>query len=143
MKKTIEITIDGITSEITFTKVTAFNPEDNKRMEAVLVHDSLDEFGDGDGVVFDGTIPENEEDALAFLENEYINTDFSIMATVIEPKWYAVLKDNEDNDWGTGSYDLEEAKQMVKKSKQFYPDAFIAVIEEGNDPICVEEIKEF
>lgn len=40
------------------------------------------------------------------------------------------------NDWDTGSYDLEEAKKMLKK----YPEGLIAVIEEGNDPICVEEI---
>lgn len=51
--------------------------------------------------------------------------------------WYAVMKDNEDNDWGTGSFDLEEAREMVKA----YPEGYIAVIEEGNDPICVEEIR--
>lgn len=51
-------------------------------------------------------------------------------------KWYAVLADREDTDWGTGSYDLEEAKEMLKD----YPEGLIAVIEEGNDPICVEEI---
>lgn len=51
-------------------------------------------------------------------------------------KWYAVEMNRDDNDWGTGSYDLEEAKEMLKK----YPEGLIAVIEEGNDPICVEEI---
>lgn len=50
--------------------------------------------------------------------------------------WYAVLSDEEDNDWGTGSYSLEEAKEMVKR----YPEGRIAVIEEGNDPICVDII---
>jgi len=29
--------------------------------------------------------------------------------------WYAVMMDREDNDWGTGSYDLEEAIAMVRK----------------------------
>lgn len=53
--------------------------------------------------------------------------------------WYAVMQDNEDNDWGYGSYDLDEAMEMVKK----YPEGYIAVIEEGNDPICIEEIREF
>lgn len=52
--------------------------------------------------------------------------------------WYAVMQDNEDTDWGTGSYDLAEAKEMLKS----YPDGYIAVIEEGDDPICVEEIRD-
>ena len=51
--------------------------------------------------------------------------------------WYAVMRDNDDDDWGTGSYSLDEAKEMVKK----YPDGYIAVIDEGNDPICVREIR--
>ena len=56
--------------------------------------------------------------------------------------WYAVLTDNEDNDWGTGSYDLTEAEEMVARYKAMgYVDAYIAVIDEGGDPICVEEIR--
>ena len=52
--------------------------------------------------------------------------------------WYAVMRDDEDNDWGTGSYNLEEAKEMVKA----YPEGYIAVIDEGDgDPICVDEIR--
>ena len=51
-------------------------------------------------------------------------------------KWYAVEMNREDNDWGYGSYDLEEAKEMLKN----FPNGLIAVIEEGDDPICVEEI---
>jgi hypothetical protein len=58
--------------------------------------------------------------------------------------WYAVMMDREDNDWGTGSFDLDEAKTMATK----YPEGYIAVIdggydENGNattDPICVDEI---
>lgn len=53
--------------------------------------------------------------------------------------WYAVLRDEGDTDWGTGSYDLGEAKQMATGMGA---DAYIAVIEEGSDPICVEEIKQ-
>lgn len=58
--------------------------------------------------------------------------------------WYAVLSDREDNDWGTGSFDRNEAEQMLAS----YPDGLIAVIdgnydEDGNatsDEICIEEI---
>ena len=46
--------------------------------------------------------------------------------------WYAVLSDPEDNDWGTGSGDLDEAKKMVRKN----PDGQIAVINDGQDPVC-------
>ena len=52
--------------------------------------------------------------------------------------WYAVLTDDEDNDWGYGSHDLNEAREMVKK----YPEGYIAVIDETADPVCVEEIRE-
>lgn len=52
--------------------------------------------------------------------------------------WYAVMADDEDLDWGTGSYNLAEAEEMVKD----YPNGYIAVIDEGNDdPVCVEEIR--
>lgn len=52
--------------------------------------------------------------------------------------WYAVMRDNEDDDWGTGSYNIDEAKEMVKA----YPEGYIAVIDEGDgDPICVDEIR--
>lgn len=58
--------------------------------------------------------------------------------------WYAVMANNEDDDWGTGSYDLAEAEEMVKQ----YPEGYIAVIDEGcdedgnpGDPICVDEIR--
>ncbi len=48
--------------------------------------------------------------------------------------WYAVEMDAEDNDWGTGSYDYAEAVEMARR---WGPEAQIAVIEMGNDPICV------
>ena len=50
--------------------------------------------------------------------------------------WYAVLVDEDDNDWGTGSYDLDKAIEMAKA----YPDGRVAVIDEGNDPICIDII---
>lgn len=56
--------------------------------------------------------------------------------------WYAILMDNDDNDWGTGSYDLAEAESEVARYKAMgYTDAYIAVIDESGDPICVEEIR--
>jgi len=48
--------------------------------------------------------------------------------------WYAVMKDREDSDWGTGSHDLEEAKRMCR---ELGSDAYIAVID---GTICIEEI---
>lgn len=53
-------------------------------------------------------------------------------------KWYAVQMNAEDEDCGTGSYNLEEAIEMAKR---YGEDAQIAVIEEGKDPVCVEIIK--
>lgn len=61
--------------------------------------------------------------------------------------WYAVMMDNDDNDWGCGSYDLSEAEAKVAAYKdQGYTDAYIAVIDEGTtddpaDPICIDEIR--
>ena len=56
--------------------------------------------------------------------------------------WYAVMADAEDQDWGTGSYDYNEAVNMVQ---QYIQDGgYIAVIEESeNDSICVDEIHDF
>ena len=50
--------------------------------------------------------------------------------------WYATMMNIADEDWGEGSYDLEEAKAMCANR----PDGFIAVIEEGETPICIKEI---
>lgn len=49
-------------------------------------------------------------------------------------KWYAVMMDHEDSDWGTGSYDYDEAVQMAQDRGA----ELIAVIQNGT---CVEEIK--
>lgn len=51
--------------------------------------------------------------------------------------WYAVMENRDDDDWGKGSYDVEEAKKMCA---DIGPDAYIAVIEEVQNPVCVEEI---
>lgn len=58
-----------------------------------------------------------------------------------ERMWYAIEKDEEDVDWGMGSFDFEEALEMAKKKACKY----IAKIdggyddngEETTDPICV------
>ena len=50
--------------------------------------------------------------------------------------WYAVLMDEEDNDWGTGSKSLDEAKAMAARMGA----PLIAVIEDGPDPVCVRLI---
>ena len=57
--------------------------------------------------------------------------------------WYAILKDSDDFDWGTGTYDKDEAISRVKSMLGEYPDAYIAVIQEGTNPVCIDEITEF
>ena len=54
-------------------------------------------------------------------------------------KWYAVLMDEEDHDWGTGSCDYDEAVKMAEEMGA----KIIAVIDDGKDPVCVEEIRDF
>lgn len=54
--------------------------------------------------------------------------------------WYAVMMDKEDQDWGTGSFDIDEAKAMARKHRANHPDCYIAVIEDGSDPVCIDEI---
>lgn len=55
--------------------------------------------------------------------------------------WYACMMDLEDNDWGTGSYDLDEAMAKVRSWRSNgHPDAYIAVISQDHDDVCVEEI---
>lgn len=58
--------------------------------------------------------------------------------------WYAVLRDEDDNDWGTGSRDLAEAEEKARWYRaNGYPAAYIAVIADGADPICTAEIRDF
>jgi hypothetical protein len=53
--------------------------------------------------------------------------------------WYAILLDHEDNDWGTGSHDREEAVKMCRNLQSVYPDAYIAVINEETN-VCIKTI---
>lgn len=62
-------------------------------------------------------------------------------------KWYAVMRDNEDTDWGTGSTRLREAAKMVRKMRrEGDEEAHIAVIDitsdDMNAQICIDEIRD-
>lgn len=62
-------------------------------------------------------------------------------------KWYAVMRDNEDSDWGTGSTNKREAAKMVRKMRrEGNEEAHIAVIDitsdDMNTQICIEEIRD-
>ena len=54
--------------------------------------------------------------------------------------WYAIMQGTDDNDWGYGSTDLDEAKKMARNMREDYPDAYIAVISDNGSPICIDEI---
>lgn len=44
--------------------------------------------------------------------------------------WYAAMRDLDDSDWGTGSYNKREAAKMVRKlRREGYPEAFIEIVE--------------
>lgn len=54
-------------------------------------------------------------------------------------KWYAVVMDEHDNDWGTGAESVDEALEMAKAMNA----NGIVVVEEGifgGDPIAVKYI---
>lgn len=59
--------------------------------------------------------------------------------------WYAVQVGADDNDWGYGSYDEQEALRMAQEAAENNLDWLvrIAVIDQGQDgnadPICIEE----
>ena len=55
--------------------------------------------------------------------------------------WYAVMIDNDDTDWGTGSYDMHDAIEMVRNNMDIYPNGYVAVIDVTTDnPVCIDEI---
>lgn len=51
-------------------------------------------------------------------------------------KWYAVVMDKNDNDWGTGAADLREAVKMARGMGA----KGIVVVEDGPDPVAVDYI---
>ena len=44
--------------------------------------------------------------------------------------WYAALRDNEDQDWGTGSFDFDEAVAMAKEMGE---DSIVTAIDGNYD----------
>lgn len=62
---------------------------------------------------------------------------------IVENKlWYAVMRDMDDIDWGTGSYNLDEAREIMNDwRKDGWEDAYIAVIDESGElgAVCVDE----
>ena len=80
--------------------------------------------------------------ALDDLTDDEIEKIASMIADMVDEKmkeahpvdtaWYAVEIDEDDNDWGTGSFDYTEAVAMARRMDAKY----IAVIRLGDDPIC-------
>lgn len=70
--------------EVEFTACTAIAASigDTTRQDAVFVHDTEDECGNGDCVVFGVSLPESEEEAVALCE-EYGDTDAETLDTVV------------------------------------------------------------
>ena len=58
-----------------------------------------------------------------------------------DPLWYALMTGPDDDDWGTGTYDRAEALERLQDMRNDYPDAYIAVIREGENPTCIDEIR--
>lgn len=57
--------------------------------------------------------------------------------------WYAIQRDAEDNDWGTGSFDWDEAVEMAKARGYEQIAEIDGGYDENGDPttdaICVAE----
>lgn len=61
---------------------------------------------------------------------------------IMEKKlWYAVVTNN-DPDWGYGSYDKEEARQMAVECANSgkYNRVDLVTVDEDGDPIAIEEV---
>lgn len=55
--------------------------------------------------------------------------------------WYAVMRDLNDDDWSYGSNNMSEAENMVEQlHRDGCAEAYIAVIAEGDNPVCLAEI---
>lgn len=139
-------TITILNCEFTACTAIAATIGDTERQTAVLVHDLKDEFHDGDFIAFGYNLPEDEEDAQNIIDDfSSHSTDAEDLKTVetedelfeeqlaeVTPAWYAVEMDENDNDWGTGSFDYDEAVAMARRMEA----KFIAVIRLGDDPVC-------
>lgn len=57
--------------------------------------------------------------------------------TEVYHPWYAVEKDEDDDDWGTGSFDFREAVKMAEETESRY----IAVIDlSGGDGVVCDKV---
>lgn len=59
--------------------------------------------------------------------------------------YYIANSDHSDQIYGNQEpicIDLAEVKRLAKEMVKKFPEGHIAVIEEGDDPICVGEIRE-
>jgi hypothetical protein len=55
-----------------------------------------------------------------------------------EGMWFAAMFDEDDDDWGDGSYDINEAVKMLCDEDD---NAYICVVDENDgDPCAVDEI---
>lgn len=93
------------------------------------IHAKIDEQIPGAETWSEGTGIDNQY----CLYNESNNIAIEIEYTIEEALWYAVQEDRED-DWGTGSYDYQEACRMVLEQEY----GLIAVIK---GDVCIEEIE--
>lgn len=67
-------------------------------------------------------------------DNPCGDTTYTAEHTTEEKLWYALQRDCED-DWGTGTYDRDEAIRKLRESNGYY--TLIAVIDHD---LCMEEI---
>ena len=103
------------------------------------LHDKKWRSSERDAIRDEFFLTEEEADATAEILFELEKSDRkSEGEKMSDRKWYAVMRDREDDDWGYGSYDIDEAKRMCLDQES--PEAYIAVIEEGENPVCVDEI---
>lgn len=87
--------------------------------------DNIEQIIIGDNIVAFLTQPDTVDDA-----NEDDQNDDKL--------WYAVVRRDDYPDWGTGSYNKDEAMQMAR---DYGPDRYVAVIDEsGREPMCIGEI---
>ena len=103
------------------------------------LHDKKWKSSERDAIRDEFFLTEEEADATAEILFELEKSDRkSEGEKMSDRKWYAVMRDREDDDWGYGSHDIEEAKQMLTEEES--GEAYIAVIAEGENPVCVDEI---
>ena len=69
--------------------------------------------------------------------SEYFDTLWDYI-TEEEVRWYAVVEGRDDDDWGTGSWDLDEAEEMARKRG---PEAYIVIVDDLNG-VSIGEIRQ-